>query len=80
MPIFQISISILIMISVLLNTVYYLNRMNRRVFFFFDAIKNEDSSISFPDDNLSTVEKDLSNSLHQVNQKIQHEQARLGVG
>lgn len=59
------------MVAVFINTVFYLNRVNRRIFFFFDAIRNEDSSLSFPVDGLGKIEKDLSRSLLEVNQHIQ---------
>lgn len=59
------------LLVLLLNTVFYLNRVNRRIFFFFEAIKNEDSSLSFPVDGHTSIEKDLSSSLVEVNRHIQ---------
>jgi nitrogen fixation/metabolism regulation signal transduction histidine kinase len=53
------------------NTVFYLNRMNRRIFFLFEALKNEDSSLAFPDAGHTQIEKDLSRSLKDVNRHIQ---------
>jgi two-component system nitrogen regulation sensor histidine kinase NtrY len=60
-----------ILVAVLLNTVLYLNRMNRRIYFFFEAIKNEDSSLSFPNDSHTQIEKELNRSLLEVNRQIQ---------
>ena len=60
-----------ILITVILNTVFYLNRVNRRIFFLFEALKNEDSSLSIPDDSHTQIEKDLNRSLLEVNQQIQ---------
>lgn len=59
------------LIAILINTVFYLNRVNRRIFFFFDAIRNEDSSLSFPEDGQGMIEKDLSRSMLEVNRQIQ---------
>jgi nitrogen fixation/metabolism regulation signal transduction histidine kinase len=59
------------MLAILINTVFYLNRVNRRIFFFFDAIRNEDSSLSFPEESHGQIEKDLNRSLQEVNWKIQ---------
>ena len=60
-----------VLVAIFINTVYYLNRLNRRIFFFFDAIRNEDSSLSFPEDGHGKIEKDLSRSLLEVNRQIQ---------
>jgi len=64
-------VPVVILFAVLLNTVFYLNRMNRRIFFFFDAIKNEDSSLSLPNNSHTQIEKDLNRSLLEVNRQIQ---------
>jgi nitrogen fixation/metabolism regulation signal transduction histidine kinase len=45
--------------------------VNRRIFYFFDAIRNEDSSLSFPQESQGKIEKDLSRSLLEVNRHIQ---------
>lgn len=60
-----------ILIIVFLNTVFYLNRVNRRIFFLFEALKNEDSSLSLPDESHTQIEKDLNRSLLEVNRQIQ---------
>jgi two-component system nitrogen regulation sensor histidine kinase NtrY len=64
-------VPVVILFAVLLNTVFFLNRVNRRIFFFFDAIKNEDSSLSFPNNSHTLIEKDLNRSLLEVNRQIQ---------
>ncbi len=64
-------IPITIIILLIINTVYYLNRINRRIFFFFDAIRNEDSSLSFPGERDTKVEQELNRSLMNVNRQIQ---------
>jgi two-component system nitrogen regulation sensor histidine kinase NtrY len=63
-------IPVVILGAVLFNTVFYLNRVNRRIFYFFEAINNEDSSLSFPNHSHTLIEKDLNRSLLGVNRKI----------
>ena len=59
-----------ILVVVLFNMVFYLNRVNRRIFYYFDAIRNEDSSLSFPEKGQGIIERDLSRSLMEVNRHI----------
>lgn len=65
-------VPVALLFGTLLNTVNYLNRMNRRIYYLFEAIKNDDSSISFPEDSHTQIEKDLSRSLRDVNKHIQN--------
>ncbi len=53
------------------NLIYYLNRINRRIFYFFDAIRNEDSTLSFPQNINNKIIRNLNNSLMRVNKQIQ---------
>lgn len=65
-------VPVALLFGTLLNTINYLNRMNRRIYYLFEAIKNDDSSISFPEDSHTQIEKDLSRSLRYVNRHIQN--------
>jgi len=65
-------VPLIVLFYTVLNTIYYLNRMNRRIFYLFEAIKNDDSSLSFHHYNHTTIEKDLSRSLFKVNEHIKH--------
>jgi nitrogen fixation/metabolism regulation signal transduction histidine kinase len=58
------------LVVITLNTVFYLNRVNRRIFYYFDAIRNEDSSLSIPEKGQGIIERDLSRSLKEVNRHI----------
>ncbi|TKG95795.1 PAS domain S-box protein [Puteibacter caeruleilacunae] len=51
--------------------IYYLNRTNRKLAFFFDAIKNEDSTLYFPEYIRNKSLKELNSSLNKVNGLIQ---------
>uniref|UniRef100_UPI0032178317 sensor histidine kinase n=1 Tax=uncultured Draconibacterium sp. TaxID=1573823 RepID=UPI0032178317 len=61
----------IILLIVTINLIHFLNRINRRIFYFFDAIKNEDSTLSFPNNLNNKIIIDLNKSLEKVNQQIQ---------
>lgn len=52
------------------NLVYFLNATNRRLFYFFDAIRNDDSTLSFPEKTNNKTFVDLNKSLNKVNLQI----------
>lgn len=51
--------------------VYYINNINRKIAYFFDAIKNEDFTLHFPEKDLIKSFKKLNHSLNRVNTLIQ---------
>lgn len=51
--------------------VYYINNINRKMAYFFDAIKNEDFTLHFPEKDLIKPFKRLNHSLNRVNALIQ---------
>lgn len=61
----------LILIFTTFNLIYFINRINRRIFYFFDAIKNEDSTLSFPEKSNNKTIVALNKSLNKVNRQIQ---------
>lgn len=54
-----------------INLLWFLNATNRRLFYFFDAIKNEDSTLSFPERTNNKTILELNKSLNKVNKQIQ---------
>lgn len=52
------------------NLIYFLNSTNRRLFYFFDAIRNDDSTLSFPEKTNNKTFVDLNKSLNKVNLQI----------
>lgn len=50
--------------------IYYLNRTNRKIAFFFDAIRNEDSTLNFPERTGNKSLNELNSSLNKVNELI----------
>lgn len=63
--------SILLIITTF-NLILYLNRTNRNIKFFFDSVRNDDSSLSFSLENKSGNIQELHRSMNQVNQQIGH--------
>jgi nitrogen fixation/metabolism regulation signal transduction histidine kinase len=53
------------------NLVWFLNSVNRRLFWFFDAIRNDDSTLSFPEKTNDRTMMELNKSLNRVNRQIQ---------
>ncbi len=69
---FVLSIFLLLMICIITgNLIWFLNKTNRRLFYFFDAIKNEDSTLSFPEQTNNKTVLELNKSLNKVNRQIQ---------
>lgn len=51
--------------------IYYINNINRKIAYFFDAIRNEDFTLHFPEKDLIKSFKKLNHSLNRVNALIQ---------
>ncbi|HNW56306.1 MAG TPA: ATP-binding protein [Bacteroidales bacterium] len=68
--IFSVTCS-LIIIAVSVNLIIYLNSLNRKIKFFFDAVRNDDSNLSFPADLKNKSLRELYQSMNRVNQQIQ---------
>ena len=61
----------LLIIILAINLIVYLNTTNRRIQFFFDAVRNEDSNLSFPSDPRNKSLKELYVSMNNVSRQIQ---------
>jgi nitrogen fixation/metabolism regulation signal transduction histidine kinase len=53
------------------SMISYLNRTNRNISYFFNAVKNDDSSLTFPLDGNTGSLKDLADGMNKVNRQIQ---------
>jgi two-component system nitrogen regulation sensor histidine kinase NtrY len=62
--------SIAILIATI-NLISYLNNTNRKMRFFFDSVRNDDSNLTFPVDSKESGFKELYQSMNKVNQQIQ---------
>jgi len=61
----------IIIIILTANLISYLNTTNRRIQFFFDAVKNDDSNLSFPSETSNGSLKNLYASMNNVSRQIQ---------
>ena len=68
---FAIYIGILLIIQVI-HLIHYLNKTNKKIAFFFNAIENDDSTINFPVQTQDKALKELHKSLNNVNELIQN--------
>ena len=60
----------LAIILITLNLIKYLNSTNRRLSYFFEAVKNEDSTLSFPIISDSKTIRELGDSMNKINNQI----------
>jgi nitrogen fixation/metabolism regulation signal transduction histidine kinase len=65
-----ILLDLLAMIIVSANLIHYLNTTNRNIRFFFDSVKNDDSSLSFQTNQHNSTFSELNASMNRVNQQI----------
>ena len=63
---------LLIFFIQVLEIIYFLNRTNRQIAFFFDAVRNDDSTLSFPSKTGNKALNELNSSLNRVNDLIKH--------
>jgi nitrogen fixation/metabolism regulation signal transduction histidine kinase len=57
-------------IAQIIETINYLNRTNRKIAFFFDAVRNDDSTLHFPVNTGNKSLDDLNESLNKLNELI----------
>ncbi len=67
---FSIICSIIILVSTI-NLIYYLNSTNRKIRFFFDSIKNDDSSLTFSMEKGNKSLNAIYDSMNRVNEQVQ---------
>jgi two-component system nitrogen regulation sensor histidine kinase NtrY len=71
----SLRLSIICFLTIILltaNLISYLNKTNRKIRFFFDSVRNDDSSLTFPADSKNDGLGELYHSMNRVNQQIQH--------
>jgi nitrogen fixation/metabolism regulation signal transduction histidine kinase len=54
----------------IINLISYLNTTNERIRFFFEAVRNDDSNLSFPTNTKNKTLKELYQNMNRVNQQI----------
>ena len=63
---------LLIFIIQVLELVQFLNRTNQKIAFFFDAVRNDDSTLNFPENTGNKSLSELNASLNKVNDLIKN--------
>jgi nitrogen fixation/metabolism regulation signal transduction histidine kinase len=71
---YSIRVAIIFLIAIIvftLNLISFLNTTNKKIKFFFDSVRNDDSSLSFPVNIKGLAFSELYESMNRVNQQIQ---------
>jgi two-component system nitrogen regulation sensor histidine kinase NtrY len=64
-------ICLLTIIFITVSLISYLNTTNKKIRFFFDSVRNDDSNLSFPVDTTNRSFSELYQSMNKVNRQIQ---------
>lgn len=67
---FFVAIICLFVVLLVFNLIHYLNSVNRTIRFFFEAIRNDDSNLSFPANSKNRGMNELFQSMTRVNEQI----------
>lgn len=70
-------ISFLILIILTVSFAMWLNRTNKKLAYFFSAVRNEDTSLFFPEGTGFASEKNLNKSLNELNDMLK--EARINI-
>ena len=63
---------LLIFVIQVLELIQFLNRTNQKIAFFFDAVRNDDSTLNFPENTGNKSLSELNASLNKVNELIKN--------
>ena len=76
---FAMGLCILTLVAQVFSLITFINRTNRKIAYFFDAIKNEDFTLRFPEGVTIESFKELNKSLNRVNGLIQEVHLQLQI-
>ncbi|SHG56653.1 sensor histidine kinase [Flagellimonas flava] len=76
---FTFGLMVILMVSQVYALITFINRTNRKIAYFFDAIKNEDFTLRFPEQVTIKSFKELNQSLNRVNGLIQEVHLQLQI-
>ncbi|MEM9649214.1 MAG: ATP-binding protein [Bacteroidota bacterium] len=76
---FTFGLMVILMVSQVYALITFINRTNRKIAYFFDAIKNEDFTLRFPERVTIKSFKELNQSLNRVNGLIQEVHLQLQI-
>jgi nitrogen fixation/metabolism regulation signal transduction histidine kinase len=68
---FRITVICLLTVTILtVSLVSYFNSTNKRIRYFFDSVRNDDSGLSFPVDEKNKTIREINRSMNKVNEQI----------
>jgi two-component system, NtrC family, nitrogen regulation sensor histidine kinase NtrY len=70
-PLYTIITIVIVLIIQIINLAFYINRVNVNINYFFEAVKNEDFSLTFPVYKGDKILKNISKNLTRINRQIQ---------
>ncbi|MCR9263648.1 MAG: ATP-binding protein [Flavobacteriaceae bacterium] len=76
---FTLAFSVIFLVSQVYALIIFINRTNRKIAYFFDAIRNEDFTLRFPERVAIKSFKELNQSLNRVNGLIQEVHLQLQI-
>nr|WP_299386377.1 ATP-binding protein [Allomuricauda sp.] len=76
---FTLGLMIVLLVSQVYALIRFINRTNRKIAYFFDAIRNEDFTLRFPERVTIKSFKELNQSLNRVNGLIQEVHLQLQI-
>lgn len=75
----SLSLSILFLVVIVLVLIRFLNKTHRQIDFFIQAIKNEDTSLRFPEKSGNKIINELHHSLNELNGILQQVQTKSRI-
>lgn len=76
---FTLGVCLILMVAQVYSLITFINRTNRKISYFFDAIRNEDFTLRFPEGVTIKSFKELNQSLNRVNGLIQEVHLQLQI-
>jgi len=69
---FQISLITLFALTIMvISLIAFLNVTNRKIRYFFDSVRNDDSNLTFPLEEKNTTVREIYKSMNRINEQIQ---------
>lgn len=75
----MLALALVLLVSQVYSLIVFINRTNRKIAYFFDAIRNEDFTLRFPERISIKSFKELNQSLNRVNGLIQEMHLKLQI-
>ena len=61
----------LVIVFLTVSLINYINTTNRKIKYFFDSVRNDDSNLSFPVDDKNKIVREINRNMNKVNRQIQ---------